>query len=75
MGSGLIRLAVILLLVWLAVRVVRYVIERNRQTERRPRPAAIPKMLPCARCGVHVPEDQAFRLGDRVYCEDHRPPR
>jgi len=74
MGSGLIRLAVILLLVWLAFRIVRHLMTRYRQTER-PKPTAIPKMLPCARCGVHIPEDQAFRLGDRVYCEEHRPAR
>jgi uncharacterized protein len=35
------------------------------------RQAALPepeRMLPCARCGVHVPASEALLLGDEAYC-------
>jgi len=71
MGSGLLRLLIILIAIWLAFRLIRYFMHRYGRSA--PHRTAIPRMLPCARCGVHVPEDQAIRIGDRVYCEDHRP--
>jgi uncharacterized protein len=40
------------------------------------RQAALPepeRMLPCARCGVHVPSSEALLAGDEAYCSpEHR---
>ena len=74
MGSGFFRILIILLAVWLAFRLIRYAKQRYQKDAHEDR-RAIPQMLPCARCGVHVPEDRAFRIGDRVYCDEHRPSR
>lgn len=46
--------------------------EAPRQSN--PPPAAeIEQMVPCAHCGLHVPESESVKAGGRVYCsEAHR---
>lgn len=69
---GLVRLVVIALLIWLGIRLVRWAIAYyQRLPERRASPA-VPRMLPCAHCGVHVPEHEAVVREGAVYCsEEH----
>jgi len=63
----LFRIFVIALAVWLAILLLRRAL-RSRDS-RAPRGAGdLPRMLPCARCGVHVPESQAVTVGGRTYC-------
>ena len=72
MGGGFLRLLLLLFIIWLAFRIGRHFWQQHI-SQRQTRPKRIPRMLPCARCGVHVPEDKAFRLGDKLYCDEHRP--
>lgn len=60
------RLLIIAVTVWLAVQLLRRALRPSppRRTGR----AAPPRMLPCAYCGVHVPESEAVMHGGRVYC-------
>ncbi len=34
------------------------------------------KMVPCEKCGLHVPENEAIRIGDSIFCslEHAKPP-
>lgn len=62
------RLLIIALAVWLAVQLLRRALRpRAPDGQRRPR-EAVPRMLPCAYCGVHVPESEAVRHDGRFYC-------
>jgi uncharacterized protein len=65
-----IRLLIIALVIWLAVRLLRRFLAAQRSGAT---PAYPPRMLPCAHCGVYVPESGAIRHGERAYCcEEHR---
>lgn len=67
------RFLIIALAVWLAVLLLRRALRSDRS--HRAEGSAPPKMLPCATCGVHVPETDALKRGGRSYCsEEHLPP-
>lgn len=69
---GLIRLIIIAILIWLAIRAVRWAIAHYARLPQRPPRPKVPRMLPCARCGVHVPEHEAIVRDGNVYCsEEH----
>lgn len=69
---GLVRFIVIALLIWLAIRVVRWAIAYYRRLPARQRRPTVPHMLPCAHCGVHVPEHEAIVHDGTTYCsEEH----
>lgn len=69
---GLIRLIIIIALVYVAWRLVKATLAQGRRTG----PSATPdkdrermeRMLPCARCGVHVPESEALLHDDKAFC-------
>ncbi|BAU47686.1 hypothetical protein SVA_1109 [Sulfurifustis variabilis] len=68
----LVRIIVIAILIWLAIRLVRSVIARYRGLTERPHRPAVPRMLPCAHCGLHVPEHEAIVREGAAYCsEEH----
>jgi uncharacterized protein len=62
------RLLIIALAVWLAVQLLRRALRPARRAGERPPAGNVPRMLPCAYCGVHVPESEAVRHDGRVYC-------
>jgi len=65
----LLRLLIILFGLWLVIHYVRRALKARRRTrDTEPQTRGSPRMLPCARCGVHVPESQALRSGDKIYC-------
>lgn len=67
----LVRFLIIAFVVWLAIRLLRRFLRSLGDHDKSP--ATAPRMLPCARCGVHVPETAAFMYADRAYCsEEHR---
>jgi len=70
MTRNLVFLIVIALAAWLVLREVRRLRDRpNRNTKKR----RFAKMVACDHCGMHVPESQAIRVNERVYCgEAHR---
>ena len=62
------RLLIIAVAIWLAVQLVRRALRPRQPQARRSAPGDLPRMLPCAHCGVHVPESEAITHAGRVYC-------
>lgn len=66
---NLFRVIAILVIVWLVVYIVKRTLGQRQPKEslgRQQRRSE--KVVRCARCGVHVPESEAVREGDRFYC-------
>ena len=65
----LLRLIIILFGVWLVIQIIKRSFASSASSSRagRAKPA-IPRMVACAHCGIHVPESEAIRDGDRFYC-------
>jgi uncharacterized protein len=66
-------------LFFLLLGVVLYLLWRSTQRRDRPRSGSnagepTPQaMVSCAKCGLHVPRQEALLLGDRYFCcEEHR---
>lgn len=80
--GGLIRLVIIIALVWLVWRLIKKTLAgRGTPARRQDKPGGPEKMVRCAKCGVHVPEGQAFfhkhlsfcsQEHQQEYLEDHR---
>ncbi|WP_019024840.1 MULTISPECIES: PP0621 family protein [unclassified Thioalkalivibrio] len=68
----LLLLIVAIVAVFLAVRtLVRSTSARKESVSRDTRPERLKEggaVIRCAYCGVHVPEAEAYRDGDRLYC-------
>jgi len=70
MIRNLVLLVVLAVAAWLVLREVRR-FRARRDGQSRARSYA--QMLACDHCGTHVPEAQAIRVDNRVYCsEAHR---
>lgn len=68
-----VRLLIIAIAVWVAWQLIRRIF-LPPPPERRATPQTAPRMLPCARCGVHVPENHALvRAGKAYCCKEHVP--
>ena len=68
---GLIRIVIIVALAWLAWQLIKATLRRTgrlRGPGQRNKAEAGEKMLPCARCGVHVPASESFRYRDLAFC-------
>lgn len=72
MGKFLVLVLVVLAVVFIA----RMLAAPRRDGDDRGAPPRVGKeeqVVPCAHCGVHVPESAAVRSGDRLFCSDeHR---
>ncbi|WP_018864753.1 MULTISPECIES: PP0621 family protein [Thioalkalivibrio] len=68
----LLLLIVAIVAIFLAVRtLVRSTGARKKPVSRDARPERLKEggaVIRCAFCGVHVPEAEAYRDGDRLYC-------
>ena len=67
----LLRIIIILIGLWLVLQIIK----RARIARQNPAPGPPPvaKMVSCDHCGVHVPESEAIRNNDKLYCcEEHR---
>ena len=62
----LLRIAIILIGIWLVVRLIKRFLAppAKRRAALEPRQ----KMLPCAHCGVFLPQSEAVYDGDKAYC-------
>ncbi len=60
--------------VWLLAKIVSNYLKRNAQKINGQNPSArIGTMVRCARCGLHVPEGEAYQKGELYYCSlQHR---
>jgi uncharacterized protein len=68
----LLRILIIVAVVWLAIHLVRRALAQRRARQDEEPAGQIPRMLPCAHCGVYVPESQAVFAGGKHYCsEEH----
>ena len=68
----LIRLIIFFLIGWLLFRLVRSWLNRNPKFEK-PADEKIDTMVPCAKCGVHVPRQTAIdKDGHFFCCEEHK---
>ncbi|WP_456379458.1 PP0621 family protein [Thiolapillus sp.] len=54
-------LLIAVLLIWWVLRTLR----RERTATVKPK---IKNMLSCRHCGLHIPEDEAVRCNNRIYC-------
>jgi len=64
-----------LLLIALAVTLVYAVVRGMMRSSatRRPRAPAVERMVPCAHCGLNLPEREALPVAGRFFCsEEHR---
>ena len=70
MGQFL-RLVILLVGLWLVLQIIkRALAKRNKPSPQQP---TLTNMIACDRCGVHIPESEAIREDDRLYCsEAHR---
>ena len=70
----------ILLFVLLAVSLYAVKLWRRGQLEKQnkalTRTQKSQQMVPCDKCGLHVPEDEAIKIGDNNFCslEHAKPP-
>ena len=67
----LLRIVIILVGLWLVLLIIkRALAARQKPPPGRP---TLANMIACAHCGVHIPEPEALRDGDKLYCcEDHQ---
>lgn len=69
----LFRLLIIFAALWLVVQVVRRALHPDRSRVPHTAEPNPQRMLPCAYCGVHVPESEAIKRADKIYCSnEHR---
>lgn len=66
MGQFL-RFVLILIGLWLVLTIVKRALSSRRKSSPG-KPPAVAKMVACAHCGVHIPESEALREGNRHYC-------
>ena len=64
-----------IIIILIGLRLVLTIVKRALASRHKP-PADKPSvahMVVCAHCGVHVPESEAIRDGNKLYCsEEHR---
>jgi uncharacterized protein len=69
---NLLRLLIIALAVWIVIVLIRNARGRKQVHEQRPADK-VENMVSCANCGIHLPEKDAIREGERFFCsEEHR---
>ena len=67
----LLRIIIILIGLWLVLQIIKRA--RIARQDRAPGPPPVTKMISCDHCGVHVPESEAIRNDEKLYCcEEHR---
>lgn len=77
MNLLIIRLIIFVVLLWAGLKLYRmyreYRRERDELSQREQRNLDNGRMVRCAYCQVHLPEDDALHQGDRWFCgPDHR---
>jgi len=66
---NLFRLIIIVLAVWIAYRIWQNFRAKAKTIAPKPKsPQAIADMVECAVCQMHIPENEALRNGNKIYC-------
>lgn len=69
---NLLRLILVALAVWIVIVLVRSAQARRKVSRQRPA-NRVEDMVSCAQCGLHLPEKEALREGERYFCcVEHR---
>ena len=63
----LLRLVILVVLAWLAYRLVRRLWDRDADPVARDNRKQV-EMVPCEKCGVHIPRNEALMRGGKAYC-------
>jgi uncharacterized protein len=70
---GLIKLILLLVLAVIVYRLWRQMKTAQADKRRSTSPPPAPRMVRCAQCQLHLPENLALRQDDRWYCSsEHR---
>jgi len=67
--SQLLRIAIVLLGLWLILRFIRRALARRRSGT--PAPPSPTDMLRCDYCGMFVPRSDAITASGKTYCSDN----
>jgi len=66
---NLLRFIIITLAIWIAYRIWQNYRAKAKKMPPKPKSQqAIPDMVSCAVCKMHIPENEALRKGDKHYC-------
>ncbi len=72
--ASLLRLAILLLLIWLAWRLVRRWLagtgSASLSKRNRPKAEPVARMVRCRHCDLHIPEREALHDGRDWYCSE-----
>jgi len=67
------RLLIIFGAIWLAVLLLKRALRPKQTRQSDSTDSALPRMVPCAHCGVHVPESETVLRAGKFFCSDeHR---
>jgi uncharacterized protein len=70
---NLIRLVVIGLIIWLLYRMFQRMLNKPETTQNEPQEKPSGRMVKCAHCGIHIPQDEALEQDEHYYCSpEHR---
>ncbi len=71
---NLFRLLIIVGIVWIAYQIYRNWKSKNQLIARQhKKDSDIKNMVQCAKCGVHLPEQEAVKSSDDFFCcEEHK---
>lgn len=64
---GLVRFVIIAATIWLAIIVVRGLINRKPKIKKEAK-ESVDKIIPCAHCGLHIPHSEAIQRGKMNFC-------
>ena len=72
--GALIRVVIILIVIWLAWRLVRnWITKQSSKLENKP--GSQQAMQPCATCGTYIPVDEAIHHNGKLYCSHAHIPK
>lgn len=71
---NLIRFLVIAAIIWLTIRMVKNWQTKNSIAKNQAaKDSVIKNMVQCAKCGVHIPEQEALKYNGQIFCcEEHQ---
>jgi uncharacterized protein len=70
---NLIRLVVIGLIIWLLYRMFQRMLNKPETTQNESQERPSRRMVKCAHCGIHIPQDEALEQDEHYYCSpEHR---